>query len=136
MPDYSQGKIYQILNTVTDDVYIGSTTTQHLCNRIKNHRSCAKQARNNHCKLYQAFDQHGVDNFYIELIEKYPCECKEELTAREGYYMRQERPSLNTRIEGRTSTEYYQHNKAKIQEYYDDNRDAIMQKKNGVILPI
>ena len=46
MPDYSQGKIYQILNTITDDVYIGSTT-QLLCNRMKSHRSIAKNDHNN-----------------------------------------------------------------------------------------
>ena len=35
---YSNGKIYCIRNTITDDIYIGSTT-QPLCKRMAYHRS-------------------------------------------------------------------------------------------------
>ena len=132
MPDYSQGKIYQILNTITDDVYIGSTT-QLLCNRMKHHRNTSKEASRSHYKIYQAFAKYGVDNFYIELIEKCPCTTKEELCAREGHYIRQERSSLNSRIEGRTSKEYYNDNKELIlhkqQEYNKINHEARMVAK-------
>ena len=30
----------------------------------------------------------GVENFYIELIENFPCDTVEELRAREGHYIR------------------------------------------------
>ena len=118
MPDYSQGKVYEIFNSITDDTYIGSTT-QLLCNRMKNHRNhCRYQNRTTYnCKLYQCLRQHGVDNFYIELIEKCPCTIKEELHAREAHWIRQERPSLNGAIPGRTDKQYYQDNKEKINEY-------------------
>ena len=123
MRDYSEGKIYQILNTVTDDVYIGSTT-QTLSNRMKNHRSDGKK-RLCHLKIYQAFSKHGVDEFYIELIEKYPCECKEELTAREGFHIRQKKPSFNSRIAGRFNAEYFQ-----------DNREHLIEKQKNTPLII
>lgn len=47
---------------------------------------------------------------YIELIENYPCECKEELVAREGYLIKQI-GTLNALISGRTQREYYKDNK-------------------------
>ena len=106
MPDYSQGKVYKIVNSITDDTYIGSGT-QLLCNRMKNHRNDYKN-QNSHkynYKVYKRFRELGVDCFYIELLEKYPCETKEELLAREGYWIRQAKPSLNARIEGLTQEE-------------------------------
>jgi hypothetical protein len=99
MPDYSQGKIYQILNTVTDDVYIGSTT-QLLSGRMKAHRHDSKLHER---KLYMAMRDHDVCNLHIELIEKFPCSCREELNARERYWMRKELPSLNHNIAGRSA---------------------------------
>ena len=132
MPDYQQGKIYKIFNTITNDIYIGSTT-QTLCNRMKNHRNDASSKAHSHYKLYQFFHQYGVANFYIELLEKYPCSSKEELFAREGHFIRQEKPSLNTRIAGRNDKEYYQDNKEhilkQVQEYVNKNRDIVNQKK-------
>ena len=47
----------------------------------------------------------GKDNFYIELVENYPCNTKEELMAREGHYIR-ERATLNHMIAGRTEKEW------------------------------
>ena len=47
--------------------------------------------------------KYGFDNFYIELIENYPCECKEEMAAREGYWIRQI-GTLNATVAGRTQT--------------------------------
>ena len=131
MPDYQEGKIYKILNTCTDDVYIGSTT-QMLCNRMKSHRRNHKYSGNkSHYKLYQAFSENGVENFYIEILEKCPCTCKEDLLAREGHWIRKEKPSLNTRTPGRTKIEWFQDNKDKMKEYkkeyYEKNKDKTHQ---------
>jgi hypothetical protein len=46
----------------------------------------------------------GFDNFYIELVENYPCDNKDQLRAREGFFIR-ERATLNHMIEGRTRKE-------------------------------
>ena len=111
MPNYEDGKIYKIFNSLTDDTYIGSTT-QLLCNRMKNHRDehNKQDATCYNSKLYKCFREHGVDNFNIELVEKYACSSKEELNSRKGYWIRQERPSLNTYIAGRTAKQYYEDN--------------------------
>ena len=54
-----------------------------------------------------------VENFYIELIENYPCNDIYELRAREGYYIR-EIGTLSTKVAGRTNREcvniYYNKN--------------------------
>ena len=57
----------------------------------------------------------GTENFYIELIEKYPCECRDELRAREGTWIRQI-GTLNARIEFRSKEEWYNDNKELLNE--------------------
>ena len=103
--DYKNGKIYQILNIINDDVYVGSTT-QPLCKRLFKHKSDTKVRDGNIHKLIREL---GEDKFYIELIESYPCNNREELRAREGYYIR-ERGSLNKAIAGRTRQEWFEDN--------------------------
>ena len=137
MPDYQDGKIYKILNPITDDIYIGSTT-QSLCNRMKKHRDSHRHdTKKSHFKIYQAFSEHGVENFYIELIEKCPCSCKEELLAREGHWIRNENPTLNARIAGRTDAQYQKDNKQKVDEhkkkYYEKNKHEIYLRNNEKI---
>ena len=53
MPNYQEGKIYKIYNTINVDLYIGSTT-QKLCERMREHRSVIKY-KVNHNPLYQGF---------------------------------------------------------------------------------
>ena len=136
MPDYSQGKIYKILNSITNDTYIGSTT-QLLCNRMKNHRNDHNNQNSTHYnyKLYKCFREHGIEHFYIELVEKYPCSSKEELLAREGCWIRQECPSLNSQVAGRTSKQYYEDNKEKIKQmvkkYTENNKDHVLESKKA-----
>ena len=117
MPNYQDGKIYKIYNTINDDIYIGSTT-QKLCERMRNHRNDHKSKLHFNFPIYKAFREHGVENFFIELIEKCPCNDKDELRKTEGNYIRLLKPSLNVRIDGRS-----------VKEYYNDNRDILLQKQ-------
>ena len=109
MPDYQEGNIYKIYNAINDGIYIGSTT-QKLCERMRQHRSIIKH-NDNHNPLYQSFIEHGVEHFFIELIEKCPCNDKDELRRTEGEYIRLLKPSMKKRIAGRTQQEYYVDNK-------------------------
>lgn len=131
MPDYTNGKIYKIYNTFTNDIYIGSTT-QLLCQRMRKHRHNSKYDNYQTIKLYKCFHEYGIDNFYIELIENYNCDSKEQLTAREGYHIRKLQPSLNTVIIGRTNEEYKNDNSETIkiqqQQYRKDNKETIAEK--------
>ena len=110
--DYKNGKIYQILNNVNDDIYVGSTC-QALSNILYEHRSRCKTSHNG--KLYPVMREIGRDNFYIELIETYTCNNKDELKAREGYYIR-ERATLNMEIAGRSDKQYYEDNKYRFKD--------------------
>ena len=113
--DYSKAKIYKILNTIDDDVYIGATC-QPLSKRMAKHRDCRNGKCKKHYKLYQKMNNLGIDNFYIELIKETPCDNAEQLRAIEGEYIRQY-ATLNSRIEGRTKQQYIIDNKDKKREY-------------------
>ena len=131
MPYYNNGKIYKIYNTITDDIYIGATT-RLLSDRMQNHIVASKDKKLQHLTLYKCFNEHGVSNFYIELIEKYNCNSRGELYAKEGGYIRELNPSLNRFLSGRTRAEYYKDNKVKIKEqraqYRENNKDLIKEQ--------
>ena len=126
--NYQNGKIYCIRNSITPDIYIGSTT-QPLSKRMETHRSKCKKYEGG-CVLFKQMRELGLDNFYIELLEEFPCDNVEQLRKREGELTREHKPKLNTRIECRTNQEYYidtrdvrlQYNK----EYYDKNKDKLI----------
>ena len=118
MEKYYNSKIYSIRNNFTDEIYIGSTSSD-LCKRMVKHRSMAKQEPLK-SPLHTYMNEHGINNFYIELVEE--CENIEQLRKREGEIIR-EIGSLNHRIAGRTKQEY---NK----EYTQQNRDRINQQRN------
>ena len=65
------------------------------------------------------------EHFYIELLEDFKCENKKQLTNREGYFIREFKPVLNDRIEGRTKKQYQEDNKDKKIKYYQDNKARI-----------
>ena len=118
--DYMNGKIYQLLNKVNDEVYVGSTL-QPLSKRFYSHKTKSDHLNN---KLSELIRTIGKDNCYIELIENYPCNTKEELLAREGHYIR-ERATLNQQIAGRTRKERREVNAEHIKEkqrIYDEGR--------------
>ena len=91
--DYANGRIYKIEPICEHDeneVYYGSTC-QILCKRMDSHRSNYKQwkaGKQNKTSSYELFEKYGVENCKIYLVELYPCETKEELFAREGYHIK------------------------------------------------
>jgi hypothetical protein len=89
MTDYSQGKIYKIVCNETGMIYIGSTV-QTLKNRLHRHKSNYKSSLDGKTDCQCAsFAIIQFDNYYIELIEHYPCNSKTELEIREGYWQKQ-----------------------------------------------
>ena len=121
---YQYGKIYSIRNHLDNDIYIGSTTTA-LSNRMVKHRHDMNRFN---MKISKKMKEIGVDNFYIELVEEYPCDNIEQLRKKEGEYIRQ-MGTLNTRIEQRTIQEYYLDTIDKRTEYNRINREEILRKK-------
>jgi len=126
--NYTNGKIYIIRSNHTENVYVGSTRVG-LSQRMAQHRGDFK--RNTGLSSGEVL-KHG--DAYIELIEAYPCNNREELCKREGEVMRATENCINKRIEGRTRKEYEDDNKVKIKQtkkrYRQDNKDKIKQYRD------
>ena len=126
---YQNGKIYKLVSAKTDKIYIGSTCNP-LYKRLWQHKSASKNLN----KCYTAKELVKFDDCKIILIEDFPCERKEQLTARERYHIEQNiHICVNKGIPTRTIKEWYQQNKDKIaehmKEYYEQNKDTIAQQK-------
>jgi len=111
MLDYNNGKIYKIVCNETSEVYIGSTAMS-LEDRLKRH------VINRTCCCKQIIDR---NNYYIELLETYPCNSQFELERKEGEYQKLI-TCINIRIAGRTEREYRHDNKEKLAKYQKDYR--------------
>jgi hypothetical protein len=122
MPDYQNGKIYQI--TGNGKTYIGSTCEKLLCQRMTNHRRCYKLFTEQQHYYLTAFEVLSDPECVIELVELFPCTCLDELRKREGFYIR-ETNCVNKLIAGRTIKEYYLDNKDVYSQYYLDNKERI-----------
>ena len=126
MPNYQNGKVYAIRSHQTDKIYIGSTI-RSLAKRFYDHKASNKT----HKKKCKSSEILQYEDAYIELLENYPCNSKEELLKKEGELIRST-DCVNRCIAGRTKREYYVDNKEEIlkqaKEYHKVNRKVILQK--------
>jgi hypothetical protein len=127
MPNYQNGKIYCIRSHQTDKVYVGSTV-EKLCQRMAKHRCKYKYFLNGNHHNVTSFDILKYDDAYIELIENYPCNSKEELHKKEGNYIRKLN-CVNKCIPGRTTKEYYNEHKKKIKKQMKEYTENHKQEK-------
>jgi len=127
MPDYSKGKIYKLVSEVNDEVYVGSTTKNYLCERLNDHKQRYKLYKiGKKITHYTAFDMLSNGSVKIVLIENYPCNSKDALLQREDYYINKlidegynvvnkRLKNFQTKDEKIAYTkEYYQKNKKKM----------------------
>ncbi len=122
--DYKLGKIYKIVNDMTDDVYIGSTCEPTLARRLANHISNYRSYKKGKGHYVTSFKIIENGNYDIQLIESYPCNSKDELHAREGHYIKT-MACVNKFVAGRTRKEYEQQNKEQFKQYYQVNKESI-----------
>ena len=139
---FKNAKIYTIRYRNDDSlIYVGSTV-QPLYKRLSQHKKDSKKPENENRQLYKKINETDFNDWYIELFEDFPCERKEQLLQREGQVIR-EIATLNKIISGRTKKEYVQdnkdkikekdkkyreENKGKIKEYYEANKNIIIEK--------
>ena len=125
---YQNGKIYKIVDVGYNKCYIGSTV-QALSSRMGKHRESYK-AKTKGCSSFQLFDEFGLANCKIELVELYPCTSNEELRQREGYHI-QAKDCVNKRVEGRTRKEiqdaYNTTHKDIRRRYYEQNKETLLE---------
>ena len=113
---YQQGKIYKITDIAYTKTYYGSTI-QELSLRMINHINQFKTQKNKNLGSFDMFEEFGMENCKIELVELYPCNSRIELEKREGCYIKYNE-CVNKRIAGRSR-----------KEYYDDNNEMITMKR-------
>jgi hypothetical protein len=95
MSKYQNSKIYKIYSDLGDKLYIGCTTKQYLSQRMAKHKydyTYYKKKREGSgfafVTSYLIFDEYGVDNCKIELLETYPCNSIDEIRKRESHYIK------------------------------------------------
>ena len=130
---YQNAKIYKITDIAYNKCYIGSTT-EELSQRMARHRRNFKQfliSDKRFISSYDLFNEYGVENCKIELIEYFKCDTLQELRKREGEHIKNTE-CVNKRVEGRTDKEWREDNKDKMKEYhkeyYVSNIDKITEK--------
>ena len=118
MNKYEKGKIYKIESLLGNKIYVGSTVNDYLSNRMAKHRNNYKNhklGKFDKCYSFDIFDEYGIENCVITLIENYKCNDVNELRQRERFYI-QSLECVNKNIPTRTSKDYYIDNKERIKD--------------------
>lgn len=118
MVNYSDAKIYKLVNNVDDKIYIGST-----CGTLRLRKSKHKAASKvMNYTVYQHLNEIGWNNVEIILIETFECNNKDELHKRERYWIDELKPELNKQIPASTIKEQHQR---KNKKWKDNNKEYI-----------
>ena len=132
MVNYELGKIYKLVCNDTGMTYFGSTAQSTLAKRLGQHKDGYKKYKKGtygNCTSFKILEN---GNYDMILVEDYPCERKEQLIARERWYI-ENNECCNKEIPGRTNKEYYVENKEKISErckkYQEENKEKIAEIK-------
>ena len=129
---YKNGKIYKIVDVGYNETYVGSTC-ESLSQRMARHRNNYKtysEGKPRYFRSFELFDTYGIENCKIELIEYFSCQTKEELLRREGEYIKT-LDCVNKNIAGRTTKEYIQDTRDKINERWRTWYNTKKEKKQA-----
>lgn len=130
---YKAGKVYKLISDNSDQIYIGSTCNP-LYKRKAQHKSRYQKYLEGKDMIYStAFEIVKAGGIDIVLVESYPCDSKEELHARERYWIEKLRDQcVNKNIPTRSIKEWYTENKSQIKEKkkenYEQNKPQILEK--------
>lgn len=132
--NYNEGKIYKIVSDSTDRIYIGSTCKKYLSQRLSKHVCSYKLYLQGKTNYVTSFDLIKNGDYDIVLLENVNCDNKEQLRARERYYIElYNNICVNKLIPNRSRKEHYEDNKNRIseqrKEYYEVNKDKILEQR-------
>ena len=126
---YNKGKIYRLVNSVDNEVYVGSTCGS-LPKRLYDHKSMGKKKSS--IRVYAHLNAIGWASVSIVLVEEYVCENKMQLERRERHWIEVLKPTLNTYVPTRTVQEWTQANKEHVQQqhkaWYENNKERVLVK--------
>ena len=126
MVNYQNSKIYRIVCNTTGLTYYGSTCEKTLALRLSKHKSNFNDFLKGNFSYVTSFEILKNNNYEIFLVENYPCNSKDELHARERYYI-ENNECVNKFIPNRTIKEYYEANKEKYAEYREQNKEKLQE---------
>ena len=118
-----QAKIHKLVDNTNDKIYIGSTC-KTLEKRLSEHKSDYKRFLKGIFNNVTSFDILKNNDYKIELIENCNIKTKQELLARERYFI-QNYDCLNKNIPGNfddKGTQQYQ------KDYYEANENKLKEK--------
>ena len=118
----NNAKIYKIVDNTNDNIYIGSTC-KTLKTRLSVHKYDYKRFLKGIFNNIKSFDILKNNDYKIELLEDCEIKTKQELLARERFYI-DDNECLNKNIPGRTDKQYYNDNKNKIDDYQKEYRET------------
>jgi molecular chaperone DnaK (HSP70) len=129
---YQKGKIYKIVCDTLNLTYYGSTIEPTVAKRLTKHISVFNSYKKGKANFVTSFKLFENNNYNIFLVENYPSYSKDELHARERFYI-ENNECVNKNIPCRTIKEYIEANKDKLnekfKEYRDNNKDKIKECK-------
>jgi hypothetical protein len=137
--DCSKYVMYKLccLDPNIPDEYVGSTT--NFKNRKSHHKSNCNNpnSKEYNYKVYQIIRQYGGwSNWSMIQIEEYPCNSKREAEAREEYWRKKIKTTLNDKKCFTTEEEkknYYEKNREQIREqrkeHYENNKEQLLEKQ-------
>jgi hypothetical protein len=134
--NYKNSKVYKIWSPNGNKIYIGSTTKELLCQRMTAHRKDYKRWKQDKCSFVSSFlifEEYGLENCFIELLETRECQSKDELRQLEGKYIR-ELLCVNKNIAGRTLIEWKEEHPDYQQTYRQINKDRLLDNKKDYYL--
>jgi group I intron endonuclease len=88
-----KGVVYKIENLVNGFIYIGSSCRYE--KRAKRHFEDLKYNKHHCIYLQRAYNKYGVDSFKITVIESIEADSKEDVLAREQFYIDTLNPQYN-----------------------------------------
>jgi len=129
---YQRGKIYKIVCDTLNLTYYGSTIEPTVAKRLTKHISNYKDyIKNGKWGCMTSFKLFENNNYNIFLVENFPCNSRDELLARERFYI-ENNECVNKVIPCRTVKERYEANKESIKEkkkeWYEANKESIDEK--------
>ena len=98
-----------------------------MSSHMNNYKQFIKGKIKDKVSIYDLFNEYGVENCKIELLEYYPCDTGFELRLREGKHIKHNE-CVNKCIAGRTRKEYFHDIKDKHSEFmqnYKENQEKI-----------
>lgn len=128
------GSVYKIIadNDETQIAYIGSTLEKQLSRRMSYHRSdytAFKEGTKTHfTSSFILFDEFGIQNCKIVLLQSYEVSSKDELRAREQEWI-DKIPNCNKNKAFRTEEQKKEYQRNYDKQYAIDNHEKISKQK-------